>query len=69
MRFTAVQTAAGYADRLDQILPDCPDRLCVQQHAICKERETIVCLPNKVVVEVVGGEEADLDSVTGKEMR
>ena len=55
--------------RADMIQADCPDRLCVQQHAICKERETIVCLPNKVVVEVVGGEEADLDSVTGKEMR
>lgn len=42
---------------------DCPDRLCVHQRAISKTKETIVCLPNKVVVEVAGSEESELDSV------
>lgn len=42
---------------------DCPDQLCVHQQAISKEGQTIVCLPNKVVAEVIGTEENDLDSV------
>ena len=42
---------------------DCPDKLCVHQRAISKTKETIVCLPNKVVVEVTGSEESELDSV------
>lgn len=42
---------------------DCPDKLCVHQRAISKTKETIVCLPNKVVVEVAGSEESELDSV------
>ena len=38
------------------ISADCPDKLCVNQHAISSNGETIVCLPNKVVVEVEDGE-------------
>lgn len=47
----------------DIIEADCPDKLCVHQRAISKTKETIVCLPNKVVVEVAGSEESELDSV------
>ena len=43
---------------------DCPDQLCVHQRAISKQKQTIVCLPNRVVVEVIGGEDAGLDSIT-----
>lgn len=50
--------------KADMTEADCPDKLCVHQKAISRERETIVCLPNKVVAEVVGGEEPELDSVT-----
>ena len=32
---------------------DCPDKICVNHAAISKKGETIVCLPHKVVVEVV----------------
>lgn len=32
---------------------DCPDKICVNHAAISKTGETIVCLPHKVVVEVV----------------
>lgn len=39
----------------DMIEANCPDKLCVHQKAIQKKGETIVCLPNKVVVEI-GGE-------------
>lgn len=48
----------------DMITADCPDKLCVHQKAISRQKETIVCLPNKVVAEVIGGEEAELDSIT-----
>lgn len=47
----------------DMTEADCPDKLCVHQRAISKTGETIVCLPNKVVVEVLGSEESELDSV------
>ena len=42
---------------------DCPDQLCVHQQAISKESQTIVCLPNKVVVEVTGNTKKDYDAV------
>ena len=50
----------GKADMLDA---DCPDKLFVKQKAISAEGETIVCLPNKVVVTVVKGEKATEDAV------
>lgn len=49
--------------KADMTQADCPDRLCVHQKAISRDRETIVCLPNQVVVEIIGGEEAELDSI------
>lgn len=50
--------------KADMIEADCPDQICVNHKAISKNKESIVCLPNKVIVEVVGGEEASLDAVT-----
>lgn len=50
----------GKADMTDA---DCPDKLCVHQKPISKSGETIVCLPNKIVVEVKGGQEGDFDSM------
>lgn len=38
----------------DMIEADCPDKLCVHQKAIQKKGETLVCLPNKIVVEIAG---------------
>lgn len=42
---------------------DCPDQLCVHQNDISKNGESIICLPNKVIVTVVGGEESEVDTV------
>ncbi len=42
----------------------CPDKLCVHQKAISHANETIICLPNKVVVEIKGGREPALDAFT-----
>lgn len=42
---------------------DCPDGLCVRQRDICYEGETLVCLPHKLVVEIAGSSEGDVDWV------
>lgn len=42
---------------------DCPDKLCVHQRAISKYHESIICLPNKVVAEVTGGDNGDYDAI------
>lgn len=50
----------GKADMTDA---NCPDRLCVHQKAISKSGENIVCLPNKVIVTIIGTEESAEDVV------
>ena len=47
----------------DMIEADCPDRICVEHKTISKNKEMIVCLPNKVIVEIVGGEDVEMDAV------
>lgn len=44
---------------------DCPDHLCVKQGKIKQFGESIVCLPNKVVLEIVTGDEKaeQIDSI------
>lgn len=49
--------------KADMIAADCPDQICVEHKSISKNKETIVCLPNKVIVEIVGGKETKLDAV------
>lgn len=49
--------------KADMVEADCPDKLCVHQKAISKDKETIVCLPNKVVVQVISDTESEYDSV------
>lgn len=48
----------------DMTEADCPDKLCVNQKSISSAGETIVCLPNKIVVEVISSdEEAEFDTI------
>lgn len=49
--------------KANMVEADCPDQLCVHQKAISKDKETIVCLPNKVVVQVLSDTESEFDSV------
>lgn len=37
---------------------DCPDQICVRHKPITKTGERIVCLPNKVVITILGPENA-----------
>ena len=50
--------------KADMTEADCPDQICVHQHAISKNGESIICLPNKVVVSVSSSQESELDAVT-----
>lgn len=38
---------------------DCPNKICVKHSPINSTGENIVCLPNKVLIEIVGGEKYD----------
>lgn len=49
--------------KADMTAADCPDKLCVHQKAISRRNESIICLPNKVIVEVTSGEEGELNAV------
>lgn len=41
----------------------CPDKLCVKQGKAEYDGQSIICLPNKVVVEIKGGEKSEYDAV------
>lgn len=41
---------------------DCPDLICVKHAPVSRDHETIICLPHKLVVEVQGGRQADIDA-------
>ena len=43
---------------------DCPDKICVHTGEIQYTGETIVCLPHQVVVEIVGGADSGIDTVS-----
>ena len=43
---------------------DCPDRLCVRQGAVRYTGQSIVCLPNRLVVTIEGAEKSPVDAVT-----
>lgn len=42
----------------------CTDGLCMKMGKIKADKETIVCLPHKVVVEIVSDEASEFDAVT-----
>ena len=42
----------------------CPDGICVDHRAVNKQKQSITCLPNKLVVEIRNGEASDVDAIT-----
>ena len=47
---------------VDMTWADCRDQICVKHKSISKNGETIVCLPNKIIVMVESDEDAALDA-------
>ncbi len=43
----------------------CPDHVCVKSGRVSFDGQIIVCLPNKLVVSIVGGEASELDGIAG----
>lgn len=58
--FNTFKITNGY---VDMIGASCPDKLCVKHKGIHYDHETIVCLPNRVVLEIVGGDENEVDMI------
>ncbi|MFS0727683.1 NusG domain II-containing protein [Paenibacillus sp. 1P07SE] len=59
VQFIEIPTARGHnvlevsSAGVKMIEADCPDKLCLAMKRIHNQRETIVCLPNRVFVEMV----------------
>ncbi len=51
----------GFADVTEA---SCPDQICVHHNHIRYSGESIVCLPNKLIVEIEGGEDNGIDGST-----
>lgn len=43
---------------------DCPDKICVHTGFISKSGQTAVCLPNKMVLRLISGDENEVDAVS-----
>lgn len=58
-----VEIKNGYAS---VISADCPDKICVNHRSISKRGESIICLPNKVIVTVESNSsKEEVDGVAG----
>ena len=53
--------------RVSMTFSDCRNQICVESGAISQTKDTIVCLPNKVVIEITGGNGggSSVDIITG----
>ena len=51
--------------KVTMISADCPDQLCIHQRSIQLQGETIVCLPNKVVLEIMGTRQTNQEALDG----
>lgn len=45
---------------------DCPDGICVRQGKINRKGQSIICLPHKLTIRLIEGEEDDVDAAAGK---
>lgn len=49
--------------QVSMIYADCPDKICKKHKAIKNNNESIICLPNKVIVTVTNNLENEVDGV------
>ncbi|NLJ90985.1 MAG: NusG domain II-containing protein [Clostridiales bacterium] len=59
-RYNTIVIKDGYVEISDA---SCPDQICVNHRKIQKSGETIVCLPNQLVIEIKGSSQSDLDAI------
>ncbi len=59
--YNVLVISGGYADVTQA---SCPDQICVHHNRIRYSGESIVCLPNKLIVEIKGGKESGIDTST-----
>ena len=50
--------------KADMTEADCRDHICVDHKPISLDGETIVCLPHKLVIEIIDGEKSGIDGAT-----
>ena len=43
----------------------CPDHLCEKMGKISSVGQSVICLPNRVVVEIIGDDEPEYDAIVG----
>ena len=58
---TTVKIEGGAAQVIHS---DCPEKICVKTGKITHAGEIIVCIPNKVVVKIIGKEKNPFDVIT-----
>lgn len=47
---------------------NCPDKLCIKQGSISKMNESIICLPNKLIVRIVQDKKSSAEDDTGMDI-
>lgn len=58
--YNVLKIAEGRADITEA---SCPDKICVNHRPVSRKGQSIVCLPNKVVIEIENGQESDVDAI------
>lgn len=59
-RYNTLIIKDGYAKVVEA---SCPDQICVNHQKIQKTGETIICLPNRVVIEIESTDTSELDAI------
>ncbi len=49
--------------QVNMIDATCKDQYCVKEHSIKYNNESILCLPNQVLVKIESNEQSDLDAI------
>lgn len=60
---SGVNTIEIKDNKVHMLDANCKDKLCIHEKAIEYNNESIVCLPNKVVVKIENSVESELDSI------
>ncbi len=58
--YNSFEIKDGY---VKMISASCPDKICLHTKGIYYDKETITCLPNRVLLQVSGGESSEIDAV------